>query len=407
MNDLTKLLKTLSDIDSTTLTESAISECPPEMAASTPTNPGNPVTVSVTMNASGKDHVSDLLSMMKNAGLGDAAEVKPDMMPMRTDMERLRGIVDAPNDDPEIPGKDDDMQDGALVALGGAAAGDKITDEDLEEYDNEPDEEYQDHKYMTKDLSGGLNREKKQYAKSQDGDNAMAVESIKNKLYAALSEKIDTTNEISNKKLKSYAKESDAKPDFADLDKDGDKKEPMKKAAKDAKKNKTDESIVERDIESNFENKHRDINNLGRKMIDMSSKSTGTDDNSLMLSNALSRLGDVLAEFGGNGFVANNMNDVIKKTGMSKLLIQMLIKKASQQKKETAVDEISSDLAKRYTKAAKMDRDFNDDDLAKLPNKVRHGTDDQAKQASADMSRLQRRNSKRQKGINTAKKRMQ
>jgi len=35
-----------------------------------------------------------------------------------------------------------------------------------------------------------------------------------------------------------------AKPDFADLDGDGDKEEPMKKAAKDAKKNKTDEAKV-------------------------------------------------------------------------------------------------------------------------------------------------------------------
>ena len=34
------------------------------------------------------------------------------------------------------------------------------------------------------------------------------------------------------------------KPDFLDLDKDGDKKEPMKKAAKDAKKKKTDESVL-------------------------------------------------------------------------------------------------------------------------------------------------------------------
>ena len=36
----------------------------------------------------------------------------------------------------------------------------------------------------------------------------------------------------------------EAKPDFLDLDKDGDKKEPMKKAAKDAKKKKTDEGKV-------------------------------------------------------------------------------------------------------------------------------------------------------------------
>ena len=34
----------------------------------------------------------------------------------------------------------------------------------------------------------------------------------------------------------SVAKVVEAKPDFLDLDKDGDKKEPMKKAAKDAKK---------------------------------------------------------------------------------------------------------------------------------------------------------------------------
>jgi hypothetical protein len=45
----------------------------------------------------------------------------------------------------------------------------------------------------------------------------MAVESIKEKLYALLAEK-------------------KAKPDFLDMDKDGDKKEPMKKAVADKKK---------------------------------------------------------------------------------------------------------------------------------------------------------------------------
>ena len=37
---------------------------------------------------------------------------------------------------------------------------------------------------------------------------------------------------------------AEAKPDFLDLDKDGNKKEPMKKAAKDAKKKKVDEAIT-------------------------------------------------------------------------------------------------------------------------------------------------------------------
>lgn len=44
-------------------------------------------------------------------------------------------------------------------------------------------------------------------------------------------------------------KVDEGKPDFLDLDKDGDKKEPMKKAAKDAKKKKTDEG---KDIIGNY-----------------------------------------------------------------------------------------------------------------------------------------------------------
>jgi|AntRauTorcE11897_2_1112592.scaffolds.fasta_scaffold03929_5 hypothetical protein len=65
-------------------------------------------------------------------------------------------------------------------------------------YDNEPDADYQDSKYMTKDLAGGLNREKGAYADAEDGDNPMAVkegesqkryESIKDSLYAQLTEK--------------------------------------------------------------------------------------------------------------------------------------------------------------------------------------------------------------------------
>jgi len=88
-----------------------------------------------------------------------------------------------------------------------------------EDYANEPDEKYGDHNQMINDLSGGLNRKKKMFKKAQDGDNAMAVESIKEQLYKALAEK-------------------KAKPDFLDMDGDGDKKEPMKKAIKDKKAKK-------------------------------------------------------------------------------------------------------------------------------------------------------------------------
>jgi hypothetical protein len=90
-------------------------------------------------------------------------------------------------------------------------------EEAFEDWANEPDEEYQDHEYMTKTISGGLNREKKMYKPAAAGDNPMAIESIKDRLYRALNEK-------------------KAKPDFLDMDKDGDKKEPMKKAVADKKK---------------------------------------------------------------------------------------------------------------------------------------------------------------------------
>lgn len=84
------------------------------------------------------------------------------------------------------------------------------------EYDasTEPNEKYWDHKLMTKDLSGGINRQKKMHKPAAKGDNPMAVE-MKSRLEAKLAEK------------------KNAKPDFLDMDKDGNKKEPMKKALKD------------------------------------------------------------------------------------------------------------------------------------------------------------------------------
>ena len=161
-----------------------------------PQDQGNPVTMNISMNASGKEHVEDLINMMKNAGLGGASEMKPDMMPMRQDMDRLRAIVGEPGD--EDPNEDLEPT---------------VDDEEFEGYENEPDEDYKDQHYMTKDLAGGINREKKQYKAAQPGDNAMAMENIKAELYAALAEK-------------------KAKPDYIDIDGDGDTKEPMKKAAK-------------------------------------------------------------------------------------------------------------------------------------------------------------------------------
>jgi hypothetical protein len=70
-------------------------------------------------------------------------------------------------------------------------------------WDNSPDEPYADTQTMTKDLSGGLNREKKSYPAAQDGDNPMAVEnSIKEQLWAALNEKMTAEGRGRGKKMK-------------------------------------------------------------------------------------------------------------------------------------------------------------------------------------------------------------
>ena len=257
--------------------ECGMTEMPAAMPAPAPEiDKGNPVTVNVSMNASGKEHVADLLDMMKNAGLGGAEPVSAKTLSPRMDMERLSAMMGEPKDEPEMEeieegadpklasmiakfvddveaelryfGQPDAAKVGMLIKQGNVedAAGemaDAMTDQDggsdkfdmvmqtaqeyieaymsedeIEvegDYANEPDPQYGD---MSDAIPDGndLNRKKKAYAATQDGDNPMAVENIKAALYAALTEK-------------------KAKPDFLDVDKDGDKKEPMKKALKDKK----------------------------------------------------------------------------------------------------------------------------------------------------------------------------
>ena len=187
--DMKKLIESMDHIEECGMTEMPAAALPaPEQ------HEGNPVTVNVSMNASGKEHVADLLDMMKNAGLGGAEPVSAKTLSPRMDMERLSAMMGEPGDEPEMEEIDDEIE----------VEGD---------YANEPDAQYGD---MSDAIPDGndLNRKKKSYAATQDGDNAMAVETIKASLMAALAEK-------------------KSKPDFLDVDKDGDKKEPMKKALKD------------------------------------------------------------------------------------------------------------------------------------------------------------------------------
>ena len=101
-----KLIESMDRIEECGMTEM------PAMPASLPApemDKGNPVTVNVNMNASGKEHVADLLDMMKNAGLGGAEPVSAKMLSPRMDMERLSSIMGEPKDKPEM----EEIEEGA------------------------------------------------------------------------------------------------------------------------------------------------------------------------------------------------------------------------------------------------------------------------------------------------------
>ena len=88
--------------------------------------------------------------------------------------------------------------------------------------------------------SGGLNRQKEQVRKEYPGDNPLAskYETVEDKISEEdLSNSLRAQYEGFKKSYQEAAKvtEKKAKPDFLDMDKDGDKKEPMKKAIADKK----------------------------------------------------------------------------------------------------------------------------------------------------------------------------
>ena len=145
---------------------------------------------------------------------------------------KLAGVQPMGAQMPDMEPKQDMDHDDAMGSMQMAKMRDMVTAPDQEKQDetfaNEPEEKVQDIDSLVNKHSGGLNRQKQQFPKSQDGDNAMTV---------AQEDKI-TEEELANSLRTQYesfkqAYQEAAKPDYIDLDKDGNKTEPMKKAAKD------------------------------------------------------------------------------------------------------------------------------------------------------------------------------
>ena len=294
-----KLIESMDHIEECGMAEGPMGMTPPAMAPEM--DKGNPVTVNVSMNASGKEHVADLLDMMKNAGLGDAAPAGDAMMSPRMDMERLSGIMGKPEHDHD----DDKMNLPAVADLDGgedesyanemdmdpeaddeeelaADVIDPMDDEEVEtedmsdegtytikvkgkdmdsqmelariaslsgvaapqEVETEASGDYEnepDPQYS--DLSAvipdgdDLHKQKKSHPATAGGDNPMAIENIKAALYAALTEKKMSEGELPAA-LKAYQDKKKGKAPAKGKSKSG--KMPMD-AGKDGKKGTKDD----------------------------------------------------------------------------------------------------------------------------------------------------------------------
>ena len=190
----------------------------------------------MTVTADSAEELASLLGIMKNSGMPDVhaihsePELEPCPMCGKAMSGHKLGSPCAGNSWDNAP--DEYMQDLADITFlaGGGVNGpknpgdirvkDPRASENVEEWDNEPEEEYKDDKYMTHDLAGGINKAKKSYAAAQPGDNAIAVESIKDRLLAALQEK------------KKPDADGDGVPDWADKKPGKDDNEGKKKGSK-------------------------------------------------------------------------------------------------------------------------------------------------------------------------------
>jgi len=128
--------------------------------------------MNISMTGNTSSEVRELMDILKNAGMDDAMPVK--------DLDMFK-ITDEPAPCPHC------------AAMHGmdSPCGEAVE----EEWDNSPDEQYQDDEYMMHDLSGGINR-KKERAAQRVKDPAVAYESnLKNSLHGQLKEMYQTLAE--------------------------------------------------------------------------------------------------------------------------------------------------------------------------------------------------------------------
>ncbi len=177
----------------------------------------------IKISTDSPEEASMMMQILKLAGV---QQVTPDMMGM-----------DKPEMDPgDLNKKMDVPSDDAMGSMQMAKMRDMMTQPDEEKaeetFANSMGDEKEEPKYQDTDTlvnvhSGGLGAQRKQYRKDYPGDNPMAV-----KEDTITEEDLANSLRTQYEDFKAQYQEA-AKPDFLDMDKDGNKTEPMKKAVKD------------------------------------------------------------------------------------------------------------------------------------------------------------------------------
>ena len=196
-----------------------------------------PINEDIKMTADSPEEASMLMQMLKLAGV---QQVTPDMINAEPEAEANPEHGDEGHDHSDCPVCGDD----AVGSGDMAKMRDMVTAPDEEKaeetFANEPEEKVSDVDTLVNVHSGGLNKQKQQVRKEYPGDNPLAskYETVEDKISEEdLSNSLRAQYEGFKKEYNEAAKvaETKAKPDFLDMDKDGNKKEPMKKAISDKK----------------------------------------------------------------------------------------------------------------------------------------------------------------------------
>jgi len=264
--DFNKLFGRIRDIDQgkTPVTESSIVECgmPMNNIPSTP-----PVSMSVNLNAQGIDQIKSLLDLMHKAESPLAAGPvgSPAMpqapMPTVTPMGVPGGAMSMPAlslDEPGFGGEPEGGMDplDALVKKAGISMAPKAPADDAGEKSPMGSKDVAPKGDMKKVADEVRGMADTLADENQDGGFGGATTKPEEK-YGDVSSVTATGNDLASKGKEApkvngggnpmesiraqldarykEIKESKSKPDFLDMDKDGDKKEPMKKAVKDKK----------------------------------------------------------------------------------------------------------------------------------------------------------------------------